>query len=572
MNSITVAGYKDLFPKGNKTYDNFTKGIPSDVVVSFFVALNNELDSREERFELQERIYKAFTARFTLKQDQELFNAFRQFIPKTNGQYGGLIFGRRYLLELIAKEVNNYRECSDYEDHPVDEYNLFKAYLTIVDEINERDHIFINFKNLDKGNPSNKYRLLWLPILNQWEWNETVNLVFELFKLLCFLKYAKANYLEYLKEYLDALGFKTIGNLLSSFHQVTKLTYVEDKNALLKKLAYLNTSPSDNITHLSHLAINQRIGEEKVTISDVRKFPLYHKKGRGFMVIDRNTYFKKIYRGPFFELRTNTSLEKKQKFNEYSKSVSDDLEKQCLKPIIELFVGNASQVTHFDDGSANIPDAYVRLDNKIFLFEYKASFFPESITNSPNFDDIKAHIDLKFIKNQNDKAKGINQLKKQIDIIGEKGFHFDEDIKNKYENLLIYPIIVHQDFQFAMPGITDYLKTEFHEVIKEINGDILIKPLIMVDLAILFDIAFSGKDINYFELLIEKYDSYIAENINRFIKSGLQEDFLNSHVSFDQLYHTKLIKKSENPDSTHNFLTDLLRKAEISLDEFNKPL
>lgn len=182
------------------------------------------------------------------------------------------------------------------------------------------------------------------------------------------------------------------------------------------------------------------------------------------------------------------------------------------------------------------------------------------------------HIDLKFIKNQNDKAKGINQLKKQIEIINEKGFHFDEGIKDKHETLLIYPIIVHQDFQFAMPGITDYLKTEFNEVIKDLKSDVLIKPLIMVDLAILFDIAFSGKDINYFESLIEKYESYISDNISRFLNSGLQKHFLNSNVSFDQLYQTKLIKKSENPNSTHDFLADLLKKAEISLEEFIKPL
>ena len=94
----------------------------------------------------------------------------------------------------------------------------------------------------------------------------------------------------------------------------------------------------------------------------------------------------------------------------------------------------------------------------------------------------------------------------------------------------------------------------------------------MVDLAILFDIAFSGKDINYFESLIEKYESYISDNISRFLNSGLQKHFLNSNVSFDQLYQTKLIKRSENPNSTHDFLADLLKKAEISLEEFIKPL
>lgn len=572
MNTSTVAGYKDLFPKGNKSYNHFVKDIPSEIIISFFIAINNELDSNEEAFGIQQRVYNAFTRRFSKKQNHELINSFNRFYLKTNRRYEGLMFGRRYLLELIAKELANYRKCPEYEDKIIDEYNLFKAYLVVVDEINARDHTFINFNGLDKTDPLFKYNLLWLPTLNQWEWNEKANIIFERFKLLCFLKYAKKNYYIYLKEYLEALNFDSIGKLLSSFDQVSKMSFVEDNDAMLKKLVYLKTSPNVESSHLEQQSINQLIGKENISISDIRKFPLFFKEGRGFMVIDHSTYHKKTYRGPFFELRTNTSLIEKEDFNSYSKNVSDELEKKCLQPIIDILVGAIADVKHFDDETISVSDAYIRIGNKIFLFEYKAYFFPEKLTNLPNFDDIKSHIDKKFVKNEKRKNKGINQLKAQIEIINGTGFHFDLGVKEKLLDIVIYPILIHQDFQFSLPGITDYLNNLFREAIMDSHFEFSVKSLIIVDLEVLLDIATSGKDILYFESLIKIYDKYIEVNKGKLQTKASQENFLNAHVSFDQLYNTKLIKRSEDPSHTKNILKDLLRFADISLDEFNKPL
>jgi len=572
MQSSTVAGYKDLFPNGRRNYTSFVEAIPSDIVISVLIALNNELNSEEETFELQKRIFRALTKRFTDKQKEELAKTLNRFRAKTDDQYSGLIFGRRYLIATIIKELNNYRQCPNYIDNPIDEYHLFKAYLIVVDEVNQRDHRFIDFKKLDKTDPLSRYKLLWLPLINQWEWYERVNIIFETFKLLCFLKYVKVMYNDYLKEYLNGLDFKSIEQLLGSFNQVNKSTYVDDKDALLRKLAYIAPQPNVVQTHLRQQTINQRIGESEITISDVRKFPLYYKDGRGYMIIDNYTYHKKNYRGPFFELRLNTSLKDKESFNTYSTNISDELEKSCLSPILTLLSNSKADVLHFDDKTTSVPDGYVRIGNKIFLFEYKAYFFPETLTNYPEFDAIKKYIDERFVKSDRGKDKGITQLQTQIEILSKKGFEFDQDIRENTNEIKIYPILVHQDFQFSMPGVNYYLNELFKEKLKTMDTSFQIESVLLVNLEVLLDMAICGNDFTYLETSVQEYQRFLAEHTSKYQRNGEKDDFFKSHLSFDQLYNTKMIKKLDDPNSTIPHLDKLLEIAEISLDEFKEPI
>lgn len=572
MRSSTVAGYKDLFPNGGKGYESFVEALPSDVIICVLIALNNELTSDEETFNLQKRIFQALSKRFTYKQKSELTKAINQFIVKTKGEYSGYIFGRRYLIATIIKELNNYRQCPGYIDNPIDEYNLFKAYLIGVDEVNLRDHSFINFKKLDKADPLTKYKLLWLPLLNQWEWNERVNIIFETFKLLCFLKYVKVKYKDYLKVYLNGLDFKSIEQLLGSFNQVNKSTYVDDKNAMLRKLAYIAPQADVVQTHLLQQTINKRIGESEITISDIRKFPLYYKDGRGYMIIDSSTYHKKNYRGPFFELRLNTNLKDKENFNTYSTNISDELEKTCLSPILTLLANAKADVLHFDDNTISVPDGYIRIGNSIFLFEYKAYFFPETLTNNPEFGAIKKYIDERFVKSDKGKDKGITQLKNQIEIINSKGFDFDMGVNENNNEINIYPILVHQDFQFSMPGINHYLNELFMESLKTINTPFLIQPVLLVNLEVLLDMAICSKDCSYLQKAAQDYHEFVGEHHLKYQKNAQKDDFLKAHLSFDQLYNTKMIKKLDDPNSIKPYLNKLLEIAGISLSEFKKPL
>ncbi|MGE6220432.1 hypothetical protein ACQKCH_11445 [Nubsella zeaxanthinifaciens] len=565
----TVAGYKDLFPNGTKSYSDFVKDIPSDVLICVFIALNNELNSPEERFQLQKRIYLSFTKTFTKKQKNELISTLNKFRVKTGNKYEGLIFGRRYLIEFVLKELNNYRICPDYEDQIIDEYNIFKAYLKIIDEVNFRDHSFIDFNKLDKKSPFWVYQMLWLPLLNQWEWNERTNLIFETFKLLCFLKFVGTEYTRFLKEYLNAFNLNSIAQLLGSFSQVNKSTYMDDEHAMLRRLVYINPPANVNQEHLIQQTINRKLGEP-ISLSELKANPLYLKSDRGYMVIDQSMYLRKNYRGPFFELFHNTSLSKVEGFNTYSSKVSDELERTCLVPILTILSQSNKCMVHFDDKTENVPDGYIRIDNKIFLFEYKAYLFPEKLSNKPDFEEIKKYIDQRFVSNEKSKPKGIGQLKTQIEILNGNGFEFDEVSKYNKENIEIFPILVHQDFQFSLPGVNHYLNDKFAKLLEDMKTDLKINNVTLVNLEVLLDMAICNKDIFYLESCIREYDKFISDGQSRFKMTAMQGDFLNAHLSFDQLYNTRMIEKLDDPNSTKPFLNQLLELAGISLRDFEK--
>ncbi|SDL55589.1 hypothetical protein [Pedobacter antarcticus] len=114
---------------------------------------------------------------------------------------------------------------------------------------------------------------------------------------------------------------------------------------------------------------------------------------------------------------------------------------------------------HFDDSSKNVPDGYIRVDSTVFLFEYKAYFFPEKLATEPDFGKLKTYFDQRFIVNEKGKEKGIHQLRKQISIIHDGGFDFDPEVKQLLEtgDLTIFPIIVFNDFYFSINGLNVHL-------------------------------------------------------------------------------------------------------------------
>lgn len=570
--SNIIAGYKNLFPNGNKGYQSFVSRLPSNLIISVLIALNNELNTNEPLYQNQIRLFNLLTSRFTNKQKIELDEAFKRYKLKVRGQYSVIVFGKRYLLAAIVKELNNYRECLDHVDSPIDEYNLLKAYLTAVDEVNTKDQTFIDFKKLERTDPLSKYKLLWSILLNQWEWNEQVNIIFETFRLFCFLKYVKVKYRNFLREYLHSLGFESIEQLVASFNQINKATNIENKKEILKKLVYIVPKPNETENHLCRQAINQLIGSNEITISDIRKFPLYYNSNRGYMIIDRTTYLKKNYRGPFFELRTNTSLKNIESFNVYSANISKELEKTCLSPILTILAHSKADVLHFDDETSSSPDGYIRIGNTVFLFEYKAYFFPETLTNKPEFNSIKKYIDERFIKNEKDKEKGVLQLKNQIEILNSTGFHFDKDIKKNESPIKIYPIIIHQDFQFSLPGVNHYLDESFKNNLEKAQNNLEIHQLLVVNLEVLLDMAICGKDFSYLESSFQKYWKFLEEYGLKFEKTVQQDDLIKSHLSFDQFYNLKLIEKLDDPDSKQPYLQKLLDLAGISLNEFKEPI
>jgi hypothetical protein len=580
MRSSTLPGFRDIFTGEEASYSDLVAELGSDTIIKLCAALNAELTCPETRWEIQARLNFIVVRRFTDEQRSLIFRSFGWFKEKVGEGFQGMIFFRRYLVAMMLKELNNYRVVEQRDDQPQHEYQFLKAYLKIIDEVNDGDHGDIDFTKLDKTDPLWPLHLCWLPVLRQFELNEKGNMIFEMLKTACLLDFAVQNFREPLREYLTSFGFLSPGNLLGSFNVIYRITEQYDPNVMLRKYTLIFINEETNIKHLQAQTIGPSRG--KLTFGDLKKRPVFYSPQRDkYLVLDNYLAHRKVFRGPYFELFHQTSLKPKEKslqeeaFGRYSQQVADVLEKRCLKPIITLLAQQQCDVVHFDDGSDNVPDAYLRIGRTIFLFEYKAYFFPEKLTQKPNFDELKAYFDRGFIANENGKEKGIHQLRKQISLIYQGGFDFDPELKSLLETggLTIYPIITYNDFYFGLSGLNVYLHDAFIKSIPQEYDDKLgVVPLVLMNLESLLDMVLTSQRLNDLEQHIHNFLGMSNQAKQAFQFTHSRADFLKSYAGFDEVYTSQFAPKTGSLGQTQQALRRLLELAGLSLEELDKPL
>lgn len=599
MQPTLVIGYNTFFGELDETYEDLIKDLPSHLVIKLCVILNNELSAPIDSGEIQKRLISLVSQRFTPEQNAALNKVAYRFYIDSDEKYTGYVFGRRYLIAMLLKELNNYRDFNSDEESPILEYNFLKSYLLIVDEVNKADNdLFDSIKMVEEDplslvedvintdndltnstnpvgdDPFSLYKILWTPFISQFEFSEKTDIGFETFKLAAFLEYSLRKFRPYLIEYLIGLGFKTIGNLHASFKHLNLMTQRYAPNDIFTKLVYTNIGEGQNDEHLRKQSINQIIGrEEPITLFDIKKYPLYLNADKGYTFIDGDIYNKKIYKGAFFDLYRETSLKNELKFVPYSGDISKNvLESKCLQIVLRLLNKSVRDLLYFDDGTESIPDGYLRSGNKIFLFEFKANIISDNLTSNPNFDKIKEFIDTRL----GSKKKGVGQLIQQIKDLLDNKFVFDKGLKYLLDRkkLIVYPIICHIEHTFALPGINKYLDDKFQEQLSpDQRNKLEIKPTTVIDLQVLFDFTRSGKELKDFEVLLNRYHKIVDQRRKKLNKKrSKQTTFLRAYMSFDELYHSLYLKEIKNNPAIEISLTAFIRSLGLTTEILNENL
>jgi hypothetical protein len=476
IRTSTIPGLKDIFPLETTTYEELVRGIGSDQIILMCSALNSELTCYESADEIEKRIIGIITRNFTEQQFNHIRNAMILFKKNANGVFHGRVFFRNYLIEMILRELNNYHEADGTKSAIEQEYLFFKAYLKIIDEVNEQLETIANVKSIDRNSPNFIYKHFWMLTVSRFELFERGNMVFELLKCACFLDYAKDVYRDQLGDYLNSMNFRSPGELMSSFSKIYEITQISDPNDMFHKYTAIKLSQNTNEKHLLSLTIKPNC-KETLNFSDLKVKPIYFSPLRdAYIVVDNYFAHKKVFRGPYFELFHRTNLKPSSRkyqdeaFNNYSQQISNVLENRCLKPIISLLAKEIVDKIYFDDGSDSVPDGYLRIGRDVFLFEYKAYVFPEKLAKKPNFDELINYYNSKFVIDGKGKEKGIHQLRKQIAIIKKGGFSFDPEVNVllKSGEINIYPILTYNDFNFGISGLNHYLNNllENHSILK----------------------------------------------------------------------------------------------------------
>ena len=550
MKMIMMPGYRSLFGEPTSSYEEILTEVPSEIIIMLLIALNAELNTSEAHTEKQNRIWQLVSYRFTKEQQQKFKIAFSKYNVITNG-FDGTLFDRSCLLAMIIKELKRNNTIHSELDEPTQEYNFVLAYLLVVDEVRKEDSEFLENAKKYKDEVMPTLPLLWAGGIRQYEFNHTVNIAYELFKLICFSKYAYLNFRPYLKELLSKYSFKNLSQFIGSFNQIMNVTLIDDEKEPLRKLVSINPSQLVDLSHLKALCCYLLIGKNKIAIADLRKYPLYETSIRGFMIIDEDMIRKKIYKGPLFELQKETQLNAIINFEDYKTKVSKDFfENVFFRSIAKIMVKSKYENFHFDDNVLGKPDLFYRSNKSVILIEFKDYLFPDKIMVGNDFASFKKYIDERFIISDKQKPKGVEQLANNIDSLYKMDYDFDfalVDIIAKKRPLKIYPIICHTDFMFSMPGINQYLNIVFAKKLKEKNVEAkYVRNVTLISLEILFDFAMRGQNFISLAKLIERYWTIID---NRKKRIGSVNSFLASNVSFDEMYETKF--KKELLDNHH---------------------
>src|SRR4051794_1866421 len=118
MKMILVPGFKDLFPQMTLTYEKLLEDLPADMTITLLTSLNNELNTPETENDKQKRLIAAISNRFSQKQSEILNTAFHRYRQR-NTSYQNDVFGRRYILAMLKKEIHINRKGNAIHDLPI---------------------------------------------------------------------------------------------------------------------------------------------------------------------------------------------------------------------------------------------------------------------------------------------------------------------------------------------------------------------------------------------------------------------------------------------------------------------
>jgi hypothetical protein len=132
--------YRYLFNAPRPDPQELLKDIPSKFVIAILSTVNDTLTLRGYKPGTQKFLLINWTINFPKDiRDDILAKA----IPKIDTGYE--LFAFPYTVEFINRELIHYREIiSKHErDNSIDELNIFKAYVAIVDEMIEKDVLLL---------------------------------------------------------------------------------------------------------------------------------------------------------------------------------------------------------------------------------------------------------------------------------------------------------------------------------------------------------------------------------------------------------------------------------------------
>ena len=135
-----IPNYQEIFQDEAPNLNDLLDEIPFHVIIEMAAIISSELYMTKNDNESQRKIWNILSFRFPLTEKERIEYQFFKFKKKANIEHLE-IFTEYYLLELIQYALLNYKNHYIEDTRPIDELNIFKAYLIIVERTQSRDMI-----------------------------------------------------------------------------------------------------------------------------------------------------------------------------------------------------------------------------------------------------------------------------------------------------------------------------------------------------------------------------------------------------------------------------------------------
>lgn len=291
----------------------------------------------------------------------------------------------------------------------------------------------------------------------------------------------------------------------------TNIFTIFPEEQLLIKHSYLDTlCINESLGSLSY----RKIGRDKC---------LYKISNNQYFILDINNVINQLYKSQVFKI--NAFLGDKEFLNIKAKEFSEEI---LLPDILGKVFKHYSKLSkECPRKGGELCDYYIRNENNVCIIEFKDVMINDDAKNSKQAEMIFKALNLKLIKNQKGKPKGISQLLNAIIDIDKNGISFDNCLTN---NLTLYPVIIYTDLSFGFAGINYHYNKVFLEELNKYKIKNLseIKDVIFISLDGLERYAhfYSDEETDFF-FILDKYlehiqlDEYKMTTFEHFLLSYL---------------------------------------------------
>lgn len=560
INITVFPNYKDVFPddKENDNIGYFLSNVPSINVIHFVSYISACLDNDYTNFKTQNFILKELLKPLNRKEQLEVSSK----INKVSLSSPIIVFNHFSCQMILQYSILNFVQGNIPNFSADIAFNILKSFLICNSKYSKEMEMLIP----GISNFSEQEKLLGLNITMDVAQNSLFNSEddvleqsYKLKELNDFLKIDEEIGTPY---YDDYLKFKKVNNLL----EIIKYSWnihinfkSHNKNADLNKQRFIiDTSHDDESVskYLNSISnteegsdnFSNTYGDSDLDFKLLRDKPLFKLDKFKYAVLSSKYYTDKIFNNLIFDyyqfIREKGYLKSFGDFKSYYSDVF--VEKYLLNRIIEYTFEKINcnrkqagdKFKTNDKKNKDYSDYYIRIGNKILLFECKDRIMKAGIKYSYDYKIVINDIEDKYINS------GVKQLVKVIDSISKSKIRFDKLEKNDIESLQIIPIIVYTDYAYKSRGINFYINNIFKQKLSDLNINFQIENIIMIHIDTLINYMdlFHIKKVDIVNTLII-YNKFV--NRNRKYLTDKKNVKLYSYEPYDIFLNDYILNKRE---------------------------